>query len=184
MKKNKAIFLDRDGVINVEKNYVYSIEDFEFIDGIFETLKYFQSQGYLLIIITNQAGIGRGYYSEEDFNILTEWMIEEFKKRDIIIDKVYFCPYHPEHGIGKYKFDSYDRKPNPGMILKAVEEKGIDLTKSILIGDKYTDILAGEKAGIPVNILMESQNTNVNFNKNKYNIINKLVEAKRFINLN
>lgn len=152
---NKALFLDRDGVINIEKHYLYKIEDFEFVEGIFEVLKHFQDNRYLLIIITNQAGIGRGYYTEKDFNTLNNWMLEELKKRDILITKVYYCPYHPEHGVGQYKKDSFDRKPNPGMILKAKKEFNIDLSKSILIGDKESDIEAGINAGINKNIFLE-----------------------------
>jgi D-glycero-D-manno-heptose 1,7-bisphosphate phosphatase len=155
--KNKALFLDRDGVINVDKNYVYRVEDFEFIDGIFDVLRFFQERGYLLIIITNQAGIGRGYYTEEDFHRLNTWMLGVFKDKGIIINKVYYCPYHKEHGIGQYKRDSYDRKPNPGMILKAVKDFNIDLSKSILIGDKESDIEAGINAGIPKNILINNE---------------------------
>ena len=153
---NKALFLDRDGVINVEKNYVYRIEDFEFMDGIFETLRYFQDLGFLLIVITNQAGIGRGLYTEQDFNILTEWMLEQFMQRGVTISKVYYCPTHPQFGVGEYRKDSFNRKPNPGLILKAAEEYNIDLSKSILIGDKDSDIETGVNAGIPINILLKS----------------------------
>ena len=148
MSGSKAVFLDRDGIINVDKGYVYKIEDFHFMDGIFDRLKDYQKQGYLLIIITNQAGIGRGYYTEEDFHILNEWMLNEFEIRGIHITKVYYCPYHPIHGVGTYKIDSYDRKPNPGMILKAEKEFNIDLSESILIGDKETDLEAGRRAGV------------------------------------
>jgi len=158
--KKKALFLDRDGVINVDKGYVHRIEDFEFIDGIFDVLKYFQNKGFLLIIITNQAGIGRGYYTKDDFFMLTNWMLAQFKNKGIHIAKVYFSPYHPVHGQGKYKKDSFCRKPNPGMILKAQEEFNMDLSESILIGDKVSDIKAGETAGIGCNILMESSNHN------------------------
>ena len=155
--KNKALFLDRDGVINVEKNYVYRVEDFEFIDGIFDVLRSFQERGYLLIIITNQAGIGRGYYTEEDFHRLNTWMLDVFKDKGITITKVYYCPFHKEYGMGEYKRDSYDRKPNPGMILKAEKDFNIDLSKSILIGDKESDIEAGINAGIPKNILINNE---------------------------
>lgn len=155
--KNKAVFLDRDGVINVEKNYVHKIEDFEFMDGIFELLHYFQKQRYLLIVITNQAGIGRGYYTEEQFHILNNWMIERFKEERIHITHVYYCPYHSEHGVGEYKRDSFDRKPNPGMIVRAEREHGIDLSRSILIGDKSSDIQAGKQAGVKTNILLPAQ---------------------------
>lgn len=145
---NKALFLDRDGVINVEKNYVYKIEDFEFIEGIFELVRSYQEKGFLIIVITNQSGIGRGYYTEEDFHKLNNWMIEQFKQKGIIITEVYYCPYHPTHGKGEYLKDSFDRKPNPGMILKAQEKYDIDLSQSVLIGDKESDIEAGRNAGI------------------------------------
>lgn len=154
---SRALFLDRDGVINIEKDYVYQIEDFEFIDGVIETLKFFQDAGYLLIIITNQAGIGRGYYTEEQYHKLNEWMVNYFFEREIQITKVYYCPYHPEHGVGIYKKESIDRKPNPGMILKAVEEFNIDLIQSILIGDKESDIDAGISAGIIDTVLVHSK---------------------------
>ncbi len=152
----KALFLDRDGVINKEKNYLYQIEDFEFIDGVFATLKYFQDQGYLLIIVTNQAGIARGYYSEADFQKLNQWMLQQFEAQGIHIGKVYYSPYHPEYGTGKYKKETNCRKPNPGMILQAKEEFDISLAESILIGDKESDIEAGINAGICMNILVRS----------------------------
>lgn len=170
---NKALFLDRDGVINVEKNYVYKIEDFEFVEGIFEVLKYFQDKGYLLIVITNQAGIGRGYYTEEDFHVLNNWMLEEFKKKEIHITKVYYCPYHPEHGIGEYKRDSLDRKPNSGMILQAQKEFNIDLSASILVGDKESDVEAGLRAGIVSNILIRDLE--------KFRDVNKVICVKNIL---
>ncbi len=145
---NKALFLDRDGVINVDNNYVYRIEDFVFIDGIFDLCSHAQILGYKLVVITNQAGIGRGYYTIEDYQNLTSWMVKQFAERSVRIERVYYCPYHPTAGIGKYKTDSFDRKPNPGMILKAKKELHLDLEKSILIGDKDSDIEAGLTAGV------------------------------------
>ncbi len=171
--KNKALFLDRDGVINIDKGYVHRIEDFEFTEGIFEVLRYFQNKGYLLIIVTNQAGIGRGYYTVKDFCLLNNWMLQQFKDQGITIAKVYFSPYHPVHGIGKYKRDSFFRKPNPGMILKAQEEFNIDLSKSFLIGDKETDIKAGENAGIKMNIFISDCFCN-NINKHNVAIVSNL----------
>src|SRR5512139_2969385 len=144
----KALFLDRDGVINVEKNYVYRIEDFDFVDGIFDLCDCAQSLGFKLIVITNQAGIGRGYYTETDFTQLTEWMRGEFRSHGIEIDHVYYCPYHPTAGVGEYKRDSFDRKPSPGMILKAKRDFDLDLPQSVLIGDKDSDIQAGRSAGV------------------------------------
>lgn len=143
-----ALFLDRDGVINVEKNYVYRVEDFEFVDGIFDLCKTAQDLGYAIVVITNQAGIGRGYYTEVDFNYLTDWMVGEFNRGGVRIDKVYFCPFHPTEGVGRYRRESYDRKPNPGMIIKAKNELDIDLSNSVLVGDKSSDIEAGYNAGI------------------------------------
>jgi D-glycero-D-manno-heptose 1,7-bisphosphate phosphatase len=145
---HKALFLDRDGVINVEKNYVYRIEDFEFMPGIFELCATAQALGYRLVVITNQAGIARGYYSEADYQRLTDWMLDEFRARGITIDRVYHCPYHPTAGIGEYRRDSFDRKPNPGMILKAEKALALDLLRSVLIGDMDTDIAAGRAAGV------------------------------------
>jgi D-glycero-D-manno-heptose 1,7-bisphosphate phosphatase len=158
---NKALFLDRDGVINVEKSYVHKIEDFEFVDGIFELTKYFQDQGYLIIVITNQAGIGRGYYTEEDFRKLNNWMIDQFKQRGIMITDVYYCPFHPTHGVGEYKRDSFNRKPNPGMILDAKIRFNINLSKSLLIGDKDSDIEAGQNAGIGRSYLLNQKDTSL-----------------------
>jgi D-glycero-D-manno-heptose 1,7-bisphosphate phosphatase len=151
--KNPALFLDRDGVINVDHGYVYKPEEIEFIDGIFELCHTAKNLGYLLIIITNQAGIGRGLYTEADFHKLTGWMARAFKDKDIVFDKVYFCPFHPEYGIGNYKKETNSRKPGPGMILQAEKELDIDLSRSILIGDKESDILAGVAAGVSHNIL-------------------------------
>lgn len=139
--QTKAIFLDRDGVINIDKSYVYKIEEFEFVDGIFEALKYFQSLGYILLVVTNQSGIGRGYYTEENFFKLTSYMCDEFEKRDIKISKVYHSPSTPEDNLPS-------RKPNPGMLLAGQKDFDVDMTKSWMIGDKKSDIEAGLNAGI------------------------------------
>lgn len=148
----KALFLDRDGVINVEHNYVYRIEDFEFLPGIFELCALARELGYALVVITNQAGIGRGYYGEADFQRLTAWMLEEFRAHGIEIERVYHCPYHPTAGLGEYRRESWDRKPNPGMILKAREALALDLSASLLVGDKDSDLEAGRAAGVGVNL--------------------------------
>lgn len=167
---NKAIFLDRDGVINQEKDYVYKKEDFEFIGGVFEALKYFQERNYLLIIVTNQSGIARGYYTEADFLELNRWMLQQFEFQGIRIAKVYYSPYHPSYGTGKYKKDTFCRKPNPGMILQAREEFEINLAESILIGDKESDIEAGINAGIKTNILVRSGHK-INETSTKANLV-------------
>jgi len=151
LMKNRVLFLDRDGVINIDKGYVHKIEDFEFIDGIFELCKEYQEKGYLIIVITNQAGIARGYYTEEDFKKLTDWMLNEFRKRDVIITDVFYCPHHPE-----FTGECECRKPKPGMILEAAKKYNIDLENSVLIGDKITDIIAGEQAKIGMCILVQN----------------------------
>ncbi|BCG64597.1 MAG: D-glycero-D-manno-heptose 1,7-bisphosphate phosphatase [Methyloprofundus sp.] len=148
---NKALFLDRDGVINIEKEYLYKIADFEFIEGVFDTCQYFQDQGYLIIIITNQAGIARGKYTENDFANLTQWMLEQFTQKGILISQVYHCPHHPS-----FTGDCPCRKPNPGMLIEAQQAFKLDLDKSILVGDKESDIQAGINAGIQQNILVRS----------------------------
>ena len=144
--QNKALFIGRDGTINIEKHYVYKKEDFVFMPGIFDLLKHFTDNGYLIFIITNQSGIARGFYSEEDYNRLTSWMLNEFELKGIKITKVYHCPHHPD-----ITGPCNCRKPKPGMILQAIKEFNINPSVSVLIGDKKSDILAGENAGIGEN---------------------------------
>lgn len=153
LSRRPALFLDRDGVINIDHAYVCKPEDFEFVDGIFELCRAARRLGYMIFVVTNQAGIGRGYYTEQDFLKLTEWMSGVFNAQGVIIDKVYFCPSHPEHGVGKYKVNSPFRKPGPGMILQAAEEFEVDLARSVVVGDKETDIQAGVAAGVGCNLL-------------------------------
>ena len=145
---NKALFLDRDGVINVDKHYVYRVEDCEFIEGIFDLCRKAKQDGYLVIVVTNQAGIAKGKYTEEDYFKFRDYVHAEFVKQGCPIDAEYYCPYHTDAVIEKYCKNSEDRKPNPGMILKAQKDFDIDLSKSILIGDKQSDIEAGKRAGV------------------------------------
>ncbi len=151
---NKALFLDRDGVINVEKDYLYKIEDFEFIEGLFELCRHYKELGYLIFVVTNQSGISRGYYSEEDFNKLSSWMSKEFLKHSIKIEKVYHCPHHPD-----ISGECSCRKPSPGMLLKAANEFNISLLDSIIIGDKERDIEAGLNAGLREAYLFDESKT-------------------------
>ena len=143
-RMNKALFIDRDGVINVDKVHVFSREDFEFTVHIFDICRKYEDYGYLIIVITNQAGIAKGLYSEEDYQNLTTWMIEQFKIRGITISKVYHCPHFPEI-TGQCDC----RKPQPGMLLQAIDEFDLDISECILIGDKESDLEAGRRAGIP-----------------------------------
>jgi D-glycero-D-manno-heptose 1,7-bisphosphate phosphatase len=147
--KARALLLDRDGVINKEINYLFQKKDFIFNHGIFKLCRKYQNKGYKLIVITNQAGIARGLYKESDYLLLTQWMINEFLNRGIVIHKVYHCPHYP----GLTGLCSC-RKPHPGMINKSEKEFNLDLSKSILIGDKISDIEAGKNAGVGLNILI------------------------------
>lgn len=144
---NRALFLDRDGVVNVEKHYVHKIEDCEFVDGIFELCRNAKVNQYKIIIVTNQSGIAKGYYTENDYKVLMEYISKEFTKQNCSLDDVFYCPFHIE-GIGKYKKDSEDRKPNIGMLTKAIDKYKLTPANSILIGDKESDILAGKRAKI------------------------------------
>jgi D-glycero-D-manno-heptose 1,7-bisphosphate phosphatase len=152
--KKKIIFLDRDGVINRDHGYVYEISKFNFIDGVFEACKYFITLGYEIIIITNQSGIGRGYYSLNDFEKLTMYMLQIFEENGVKILKVYFCPHSPEENCSC-------RKPNTGMIQQSLNDFDIDLTNSWLIGDKTSDIETAMNANIPNRILISNTKSNL-----------------------
>jgi D-glycero-D-manno-heptose 1,7-bisphosphate phosphatase len=141
----KALFLDRDGIINRDYGYVYEIEKFEFNKAIFDIVRYFQDKDYLVIVITNQSGIGRGYYSEDDFLRLSKYMLEEFKKRGLNINSIYYCPHSPEQKCNC-------RKPNTKMIESAKKDFNIDLKNSIMVGDKQSDINLAKNAGISTTI--------------------------------
>lgn len=145
--KTKALFLDRDGVINVDKEYVYRVEDFEFCEGIFKFCGFFHERGFLIFIITNQSGIARGYYTEKDFEVLNAFVLDAFAEKKIEISKVYHCP-HLE--------GCECRKPKPGMLLKAKSEFDIDMGKSFFIGDKLSDMQAGLNAGVGNLVLIDS----------------------------
>jgi len=145
---NKAVFLDRDGTINMDWGYVYRKETFRFLPGVIEGLKILASRGYLLIVITNQSGIARGYYGVEDFEKLNAWMIEQLIKQGIFISKVYYCPHHPHARIKKYRMDCTCRKPGIGLFEQAIREFCIDTDKSYAIGDKKRDLEICRQTGI------------------------------------
>lgn len=154
MNKRRALFLDRDGVINREIGYLSRVDQVQFLPGVFDLCRKAKELGYLLVIITNQAGIARGRYSENDFLVLMDWMTARFSENGAPIDKVYYCPYHPEFGVGSYKRDSSDRKPGPGMLLQAAVDLNLDLDQCILVGDRSTDIRAGASAGVGLLFLL------------------------------
>lgn len=152
---NKAIFLDRDGVINVDFGYVHKVSDFSIIPGVVEALSALQAAGYLLVVITNQAGIARGLYTESDFLKLTEYMTSYFAGVGVTLAGVYHCPHHPLAGkIRSLTVKCMCRKPGIGMIVEAQRKHGVDLKRSWLVGDKITDIQAGVRSGIGGNILV------------------------------
>jgi D-glycero-D-manno-heptose 1,7-bisphosphate phosphatase len=152
--EERALFLDRDGVINIDYGHVYRKEEFHFIEGIFDLLRIAIKEGYLIFIITNQAGIGKGLYTLNDFHKLNNWMLSRFLEEKILIKKVYFSPYHPKSIIPEFKIDNHPlRKPNPGMIHLAIDEYNLTLNNSVLIGDKITDLQSGISAGVDTNLL-------------------------------
>lgn len=144
----KALFLDRDGTINIDYGYVFQPEKFEFINGIFELCRKAQEKGYLIIVITNQSGIARGYFSEQDFAKLNSYMLAEFAQNGIKITDVFYCP----------ELSGNDRKPNCGMFIKARDKYGIDMTQSVSVGDKDRDLEAAQKAGCGKNFLFTGDN--------------------------
>ncbi|WGW01084.1 D-glycero-beta-D-manno-heptose 1,7-bisphosphate 7-phosphatase [Vibrio sp. YMD68] len=151
-----AVFLDRDGVINVDHGYVNDEHDFEFIDGVFDATKQLQKMGYMLVLVTNQSGIARGMFDEERFLSLTQWMDWNFVDHGVEFDGFYYCPHHAEHGIAEYKQDCECRKPKPGMFISARNDLDIDMANSIMVGDKAEDMMAAEAAGIETKILVRT----------------------------
>ena len=146
--KHKAVFFDRDGVLNVDKAYLYKIDELEWIDGALEAIAYLTQSGYLVFVVTNQSGIARGYYTVAEMEKLHRYMTETAAVSDGKIEKFYYCPHLPEGSVAEYAVDCACRKPKPGLILQALAEYDIDADKSFLIGDKKRDVEAAEAAGI------------------------------------
>jgi len=170
----KTIFLDRDGVINKEVNYLSRIEDFEFIDGVFDACRHFEILGYSIIIITNQSGIGRGYYSENDYQVLTKWMLSKFNENNIKILDILYCPHSPNS-------ECACRKPKSGMFEMARDKHTIDMSKSWSIGDKETDIESANLAGINNTVLVRSGHEIDELNSNSKFIIDSIAQCQEII---
>jgi D-glycero-D-manno-heptose 1,7-bisphosphate phosphatase len=150
-----ALFLDRDGVINVDRGYVHRRDQFEFVPGIFALARFWTNElRRPIVVVTNQSGIGRGHFDESAFADLTRWMCDRFAAERTAIARVYHCPFHPLHGVGDYRCDHPWRKPNPGMILQAASDLDLDLARSAILGDQMSDVEAGAAAGVGLRILV------------------------------
>lgn len=180
---SKALFLDRDGIINVDHGYVHKIADFEFVDGIFELCQSAIAKGYEIFVITNQAGIARGFYDITMFEKLTQWMVAAFAGHGVAIAKVYYCPHHPSKGVNEFVTSCQCRKPAPGMIMQAQQEFTIDIKESIFIGDKISDMQAASNAGVGCKILLDSRYTNEQPAEQLVGVnrVNELTQASAFI---
>ena len=172
----KTIFLDRDGVINTDIGYLYKISEFEFIEGIFEVCSHFHNLGYKIIIISNQSGIGRGYYSENDFLMLNNWMLTQFENNNISILDTFYCPHTPE-SLCKC------RKPKPGMFLEAKNKYNINMEKSWMIGDRETDIKAANLSGISNTILVKTGYHKDKSNSSSKFFSNSIKELKNLVKI-
>ncbi len=147
-RRKPAVFLDRDGVLNEDRHHVHKVEDFEWLPGAREAVRWLNDSGYLVIVVTNQAGIGRGLYTGREFDHLMDWFAEELAREGAHIDAIYHCPHHPTAGLGEYHVVCECRKPAPGMLVRALREWPIDAGRSIMVGDKHTDLEAAKAAGI------------------------------------
>ncbi|MCE9950008.1 D-glycero-beta-D-manno-heptose 1,7-bisphosphate 7-phosphatase [Hafnia paralvei] len=151
-----AVFLDRDGTINVDHGYVHESDNFQFIDGVIDAMAELKKMGFALVLVTNQSGIARGMFTEDQFMHLTEWMDWSLADRGVDLDGVYYCPHHPEGTVEEFRQVCDCRKPQPGMLLSAQEELNIDMSASYIVGDKIEDLLAGEAAGVATKILVRT----------------------------
>ncbi len=173
-----ALFLDRDGVINVDRGYIRRSDQFEFVPGIFELARFWTNElRRLIVVVSNQSGIGRGYFDEWAYEDLTRWMCDRFEAEHTAIARVYHCPYHPLYGVGEYRRDHPWRKPNPGMILRAVSDLGLDPAQSAILGDKMSDIEAGAAAGIGLRILVASHDAKESEGAPPHEVVANLSEA-------
>jgi D-glycero-D-manno-heptose 1,7-bisphosphate phosphatase len=157
----RVLFLDRDGVINVNHGYVHTPEQTDWVPGIFELCNAARDAGYALVVVTNQAGIARGYYSEAQFLAYTRWVHEQFAARDVPLLATYYCPHHPQAALDEYRLDCACRKPQPGMILTASRDLGLQLSECLLIGDMPSDQQAADAAGVGRSWLLDALPTDL-----------------------
>jgi len=181
--KQAAVFLDRDGTINAEKNYLHKIAEFEFIPGAPEAIKRLKDAGFLVIVVSNQAGVARGYFDEEAVRTLHRHIQSELAGYGTSIDAFYFCPHHPEEGVGPFRVSCDCRKGEPGMLLQAAEDYNIDLGKSFMVGDKLADIEAGKRAGCQSLLVLTGYGESVKFSPEAASVEKcpDLVNAARLI---
>ena len=158
MDDNKAVFLDRDGTINVDNHYVYRVADFKYIDGVLDALKELTNMGYILVVITNQSGIARGYYSEKEYIAIDEWMKKDLLDKGIKITKSYYCPHYKNGSIKDYSIECNCRKPKTGLFWKAMEELNINMNRSFSVGDKLRDLSVCKESGVK-GILLSKKDT-------------------------
>lgn len=159
MSLRPAAFLDRDGVINADRGYIYQREAFDFLPGVFDAVRELRRLAFVPVIVTNQSGIGRGFYSESDFNRLTEWMKQRFTAEGAPIDAVYFCPHHAVEAGDAYRLACDCRKPAPGMLLAAGRDLNLDLSRSAMFGDRASDLEAAQAAGVRTRFLLATNGT-------------------------
>jgi D-glycero-D-manno-heptose 1,7-bisphosphate phosphatase len=178
-KLPRALFLDRDGVINEEIGYLFRPEEVRFVPGIVSLCQTARQLGYRIIVVTNQAGIARGYYSEDDFQQLMQWMQMELAREGVGFDAVYHCPFHPEHGVGEFRREHEDRKPGTGMLRRGAREFGVSLEASVMVGDRCTDVAAANAAGLRQAFLIGG--TEVGTCPGRYRAIAALAEVEQWL---
>lgn len=174
-----ALFLDRDGVVNHEIGYLHRAEDVRWVDGILPLCRTAMALGYKLVVVTNQSGIARGYYTMQQFDELTAWMQRELASEGVRLDAVYCCPFHPDGSVEEYRREHVDRKPSPGMLQRAACELGVALTRSVMIGDRCSDIGAANAAGLRQAFLIAGTETDTC--SGAYMPIGTLAEAEEWL---
>ncbi|MDB5362663.1 MAG: D-glycero-beta-D-manno-heptose,7-bisphosphate 7-phosphatase [Rhodospirillales bacterium] len=182
MGERRGLILDRDGVINIDINFLHRIEDVVFVEGIFDLVRAAKAAGYAIVVATNQSGIGRDMYSEAQFHTLMDWIGAEFVAQGGGIDAVYFCPHHPTEGQGEYRRDCACRKPKPGMFLQAIAEWDLDPAQSWTIGDNWRDVDAGAAAGVANRVLIDPTGTPVHQDRGHW-VAPSMAEIQRMMGL-